>query len=133
MFLTTREGSRIWCSLCGFTLLGDSFVFLNVGPIFFLVFPLFWVLWFIYDWQGFITPGEWRVLQKDKILKGEEKVTLSSSSSLVGKNEVGDNIPRQHWIGSPPPPHTHIGFSRTLGLECSKKTSSLNPVMSPPT
>jgi hypothetical protein len=40
--------------------------------------------------------------KKDKILKGEEKVTLSSSSSLVEKNEVGDNIPRQHWIGSPP-------------------------------
>jgi hypothetical protein len=38
-----------------FTLLGDSFVFLDVGPsISFLVFPLFWVLWFIFDWQGFI-------------------------------------------------------------------------------
>jgi hypothetical protein len=38
-----------------FALLGGSFVFLDVGPsILFLVFPLFWVLWFIYDWQGFI-------------------------------------------------------------------------------
>jgi hypothetical protein len=40
-----------------FALLGGSFVFLDVGPfILFLVFPLFFfgVLWFIYDWQGFI-------------------------------------------------------------------------------
>jgi hypothetical protein len=38
-----------------FTFLGGSFVFLHMGPsILFLVFPLFWVLWFIYDWQGFI-------------------------------------------------------------------------------
>jgi hypothetical protein len=36
-------------------LLGDSFVFLDVGPsILFLVFPLLGVLWFIYDSQGFI-------------------------------------------------------------------------------
>jgi len=44
---------------------------------------------------------------------------------LVEKNEVGDNIPRQHWIGldwiPTPPHHTHIGFSRALQLECSKK------------
>jgi hypothetical protein len=32
-----------------------SFVFLNVGPsILFFEIPVFWVLWFIYDWQGFI-------------------------------------------------------------------------------
>jgi len=38
-----------------FTLLGGSFVFLDMGPsILFLVFPLLWVLWFIYKWQGFI-------------------------------------------------------------------------------
>jgi hypothetical protein len=38
-----------------FALLGHSFVFLDVGPsILFLVFSLFWLLWFIYDWQGFI-------------------------------------------------------------------------------
>ncbi len=38
-----------------FTLLGGSFVFLDVGPsILFLVFIFFGVLWFIYDWQGFI-------------------------------------------------------------------------------
>ncbi len=38
-----------------FTFLGDSFVFLDMGPSFlFFVFPLlFEVLWFIYDWQGF--------------------------------------------------------------------------------
>jgi hypothetical protein len=36
-------------------LLGGSFVFLDVGPsILFLVFPLFWVLWFLIHWQGFI-------------------------------------------------------------------------------
>jgi len=35
-----------------FTLLGGSFVFLDVGlAIVFLAFPFFWVLWFIYDWQ----------------------------------------------------------------------------------
>jgi hypothetical protein len=39
-----------------FGLLGGSFVFLHVGPsILFLVFPLIWVLWFLFDWQGFIT------------------------------------------------------------------------------
>jgi hypothetical protein len=38
-----------------FTLLGGSFVFLDVGlSILFLVFSLFWVLWFIYNGQGFI-------------------------------------------------------------------------------
>jgi hypothetical protein len=41
---------RLW-----FILLGVSFAFLDVGPsILFLVFSLFWVLWFIYDEQGFI-------------------------------------------------------------------------------
>ncbi len=39
-----------------FGLLGGSFVFLDVGPsILFLVFPLTWVLWFLFYWQGFIT------------------------------------------------------------------------------
>ncbi len=38
-----------------FSFLGGYFVFLDVGPsILFLVFPLIRVLWFIYDWQGFI-------------------------------------------------------------------------------
>ncbi len=39
-----------------FALLGGSFVFLVVASpsILFLVFPLFWVLWFIYGWQGYI-------------------------------------------------------------------------------
>jgi len=38
-----------------FALLGGSFVFLNMRcPILFLLFPLFWVLWFLFDWQGFI-------------------------------------------------------------------------------
>jgi hypothetical protein len=38
-----------------FAFLGGSFVFLNVRiSILFLVFPLFWVLWLFYDWQGFI-------------------------------------------------------------------------------
>ncbi len=38
-----------------FVFLGGSFVFLDVDPSnFFLVFPFFWVLWFIYGWQGFI-------------------------------------------------------------------------------
>jgi hypothetical protein len=40
-----------------FAFLGGSFLFLDVGPsILFLVFPLFlfWVLWLIYGWQGFI-------------------------------------------------------------------------------
>jgi hypothetical protein len=37
-----------------FAFFGGYFVFLDVGPsILFLVFPLFWVIWFIYDWQGF--------------------------------------------------------------------------------
>ncbi len=32
------------------------FVFLEVGPsILFLVFSLFWMHWFIYDWQGLVT------------------------------------------------------------------------------
>ncbi len=35
-------------------LLGGSLVFLDMGhSILFLVFPLFWVFWFIYDWKGF--------------------------------------------------------------------------------
>jgi hypothetical protein len=42
-----------------FTLLGGSFVFLDVSPsILFFVFPfyLFWVLWLVvYGWQGFFT------------------------------------------------------------------------------
>jgi hypothetical protein len=41
-----------------FAVLGGSFVFLDMmGPfILFIVFSLFfWVLWFIYDWQGFIS------------------------------------------------------------------------------
>jgi hypothetical protein len=41
-----------------FAVLDRSFVFLDVmGPfILFIVFSLFfWVLWFIYDWQGFIS------------------------------------------------------------------------------
>jgi hypothetical protein len=39
-----------------FAFLGGSFVFLDVGPmILFFVFPLFWVLWFIYYWQGVIS------------------------------------------------------------------------------
>ncbi len=38
-----------------FALIGGSFVFLNVGPfIVFLVFPFFWMLWFIYDCHGII-------------------------------------------------------------------------------
>jgi len=57
----------IWCAYCDwkgfgnlmfplwFALLGGSFVFLDMGPSnLFLVFLPFWVLWFIYDWQGFI-------------------------------------------------------------------------------
>jgi hypothetical protein len=44
-----------WCSSCGLPSEVGSFVFLDVGPfILFLVFSLFSVLWFIYDWQGFI-------------------------------------------------------------------------------
>jgi hypothetical protein len=36
-------------------LLSGSFVFLDMGPsILFLVFRLLWVLWFLFDWQGFI-------------------------------------------------------------------------------
>jgi hypothetical protein len=39
----------------GFALLGGSFIFWDMGPSsLYLVFPLFWVLWFIYDWQGLI-------------------------------------------------------------------------------
>ncbi len=39
-----------------FALLGGSFVYLDVGPsTLFLVFTLFWVLWFIFDWKGFIS------------------------------------------------------------------------------
>jgi len=52
-----------------FALLGGSFVFMDLGSsILFLVFPLFWVLWFIYDRQGFIITGSattkkwWNVL-----------------------------------------------------------------------
>ncbi len=37
-----------------FALLGGSFVFLDVYFHFVPCIPLFWVLWFIYDWQGFI-------------------------------------------------------------------------------
>ncbi len=37
--------------LRGLPSFGSSFVFLDMGPsILFLVFTLFWVLWFIYDW-----------------------------------------------------------------------------------
>jgi uncharacterized membrane protein len=45
----------LWFALLG----GYFFVFLDVGPsILFLVFPLFWILLFIYDWQGFIQKEE---------------------------------------------------------------------------
>jgi len=41
--------------LLWFSLLGGSSVFLDVGPsILFLVFPLFRLLWLIFEWQGFI-------------------------------------------------------------------------------
>jgi hypothetical protein len=41
---------RLW-----FALLGGSFVLVDMGPsILSLVFPLFWVFWFLVDWQGFI-------------------------------------------------------------------------------
>jgi hypothetical protein len=41
-----------------YALFGGSFVFLDVGiTILFIVFPLFLVLWFFYDWQGFIWQG----------------------------------------------------------------------------
>jgi hypothetical protein len=38
-----------------FTLLGGSFIFFDMDPsILFLVFPIFGVLWFIYDWHSFV-------------------------------------------------------------------------------
>jgi len=38
-----------------FVFLGRSFVFLDMHPSnFYFVFRFFWVLWFIYGWQGFI-------------------------------------------------------------------------------
>ncbi len=58
MLLTTGGGFLGFGNLMfplWFVLLGGSFIFLDEGPsILYLVFPLFWVLWFIYDWQGFI-------------------------------------------------------------------------------
>ncbi len=60
-----------------FILLGGSFVFfwmwvlllcsLYSPPLFFLV------LWFSYDWQGFITPGERRVLWKTRFWKEKKR------------------------------------------------------------
>jgi hypothetical protein len=64
-----------------FALLGGSFVFLDVGPsILFLVFPIFGVLWFSFDWQGFI------------ILKR----TFSPSFDIRTKNWVGFSITGLH-------------------------------------
>jgi len=38
-----------------FALLGGSFDLLGCGSFHFVpCIPLFWVLWFIYDWQGFM-------------------------------------------------------------------------------
>ncbi len=67
MLFMTRGGSRTWCFDCGSpSLLGGSFVFLDVGPsILFPIFPLYWVLSFIYDWQGFII--DW-ILELDRLI-----------------------------------------------------------------
>jgi len=58
MLFMTGGGFRNWMFPLWFALLGGSLVFLDVGPsILFIVSPppsLFWVLWFIYDWHGFI-------------------------------------------------------------------------------
>jgi hypothetical protein len=59
MILVTTGGGGASSNLIfplWFTLLGGSFVFLDVGSFHFVPFipPFFWVLWFIYDWQGFI-------------------------------------------------------------------------------
>ncbi len=120
-----------------FVLLGGSFVFLNVGPsTLFLVFPLFfWVLWFIYDWQGFITPGESRVLWKTRFWK--EKKTwhyhhhhhhlfkIMKSVHNMPHTSIGleshHTTPHPHWL--------FLGFT----IRVLKETSSSNPVMSPPT
>jgi hypothetical protein len=49
-----------------FALLGGSFVFLDVGPsILFLVFTLFLVLWYIFDWKGVIST---RLLSKATLI-----------------------------------------------------------------
>jgi len=57
MLLSVRGGSGTWCSLCDS--LGWFFCLLGRGPsILFIVFPPFFffgVLWFIWDWQGFIS------------------------------------------------------------------------------
>jgi hypothetical protein len=62
----------------------------------------------------------WRIESptKDKILKGEGKVALSSSSSLVEKNEVGaqHSTPALDWIGLESPPHHTAPTLALLGL-----------------
>ncbi len=55
MLLGTSGVQGLMCPLW-FALLSGSFLFLDVGPsILFVVLPRFWVLWFMFDWQGFIT------------------------------------------------------------------------------
>jgi hypothetical protein len=54
MLLATGGGVRELMLPLWFALLGGSFVFLDVYFHFVPCIPLFWVLWFIYDWQGFI-------------------------------------------------------------------------------
>jgi hypothetical protein len=68
MLLATKRGfGNLMFPLC-FTLLGGSFVFLDTSPsILFLVFPLFWVLWFMYDWQGFINANHNTPLKASKV------------------------------------------------------------------
>jgi hypothetical protein len=70
-----------------FTLLAGSFVFLDMGPsILFLVFPFFFgVLWFNYDWQGFIiwhtqTRRKWRKTSTIQILPPSYSQESTSSA-----------------------------------------------------
>jgi hypothetical protein len=75
-----------------FTFLCGSVVVLDVGPsILFLVFPLFFlVLWFNYDWQGFIiwhtqtrrtqTRRKWRETSTIQILPPSYSQESSSSA-----------------------------------------------------
>jgi hypothetical protein len=73
-----------------FALLGDSFVLLDVDPsILFLAFSLclFWVLWFIYHWQGFITL---QPLQTSTIVKTFSVTPLASDyepNQMKGKRQ----------------------------------------------
>jgi len=91
-----------------FTLLGGSFVFLDVDPsILFLAFLLFLVLWFIFYWQGFIIENQFIPLNPDGPERDPHNQWPNCTQLL---HSTGQWIVKQTVLQS-------RGFSR-LPLEC---------------